>query len=149
MSTPNLGWPATARCILVAALCAALATACGTVPASGHAFAAGTRDRAAGSRPAAVSLVITVTGQPGAPRRWTLRCDPAGGTHPEAPQACRALLHAKNPFAPLPRGMMCPATATGRTATVKGTWFGHPVNATFTQTGCGLPRWAKIGQIFN
>jgi len=44
---------------------------------------------------------------------------------------------------------MCPATATGRTATVKGTWFGHPVDATFTQTGCGLPRWAKIGQIFN
>jgi hypothetical protein len=45
---------------------------------------------------------------------------------------------------------MCPVNAVGaRTATVKGTWFGHPVDATFIQSGCGLPRWTKISQIFN
>jgi hypothetical protein len=97
-----------------------------------------------------VSLVIKVTGPGAPPRRWTLRCDPVGGTHPDAAKACRILLHAKNPFAPMPRGPMCPVNAIGaRTATVTGTWFGHPVDATFIQSGCGLPRWTKISQIFS
>ena len=141
-----------ARYLLIAAVCAATATACGTLHASGPASAAGGAGQpAAGTRPAAVSLVIKVTGPPGAPpRRWTLRCDPVGGTHPDAAKACRVLLHAKNPFAPPPRGIMCPMIAIGaRTATVKGTWFGRPVDAIFIQNGCGMPRWAKIRQIFN
>jgi hypothetical protein len=97
-----------------------------------------------------VSLVIKVTGAPGVPpRRWTLRCDPVGGTHPDAAKACRVLLHAKNPFAPLPRGATCPVNGIARTATIKGTWFGHPVDAIFIQNGCGSPRWANIRQIFN
>ena len=50
----------------------------------------------------------------------------------------------------MPRGPMCPANAIGaRTANVKGTWFGHPVDATFIQSGCGMPRWTKLSQIFN
>jgi hypothetical protein len=146
-----LGVPAGARSILIAAVCAAAATACGTLHAPGPASAAGAAGQpAAGTRPAAVSLVIKVTGPPGAPpQRWTLRCDPVGGTHPEAAKACRVLLHAKNPFAPPPRGAMCPISAGARTATVKGTWFGHPVDAIFIQNGCGLPHWANIRQIFN
>jgi len=73
-----------------------------------------------------------------------------GGTHPDAAKGCGVLLHAKNPFAPLPREIMCPVIATGaRTATVKGTGFGRPVDAVFIQNGCGLPRWAKIGQVFS
>jgi hypothetical protein len=45
---------------------------------------------------------------------------------------------------------MCPAIAIGaRAATVTGTWFGHPVDATFIQSGCGLPRWTKISKIFS
>jgi hypothetical protein len=152
MRLPLLQVPAGARYILIAAVCAATATACGTLQASRPGSAAGAASQpAAGTRPAAVSLVIKVTGPPGAlPRRWTLRCDPVGGTHPRAAQACRVLLHAKNPFAPLPRGTMCPMIATGApTATVKGTWFGRPVDAVFIQNGCGLPRWAKIGQVFS
>ena len=97
--------PAGGRYFLIAAVCAAAATACGTLHASSPASPAGAGQPAA-ARPAAVSLVIKVTG-PGAPtRHWTLRCDPVGGTHPDAPKACRVLLHAKNPFAPLLRGPM-------------------------------------------
>jgi len=138
-----------ARYLLMAAVCAAAATACGSLHASSPASPAGAGQFAA-VRPAAVSLVIKVTGPGAPPRRWTLRCDPVGGTHPDAAKACRVLLHAKNPFAPSPRGPMCPVNAIGaRTAIVTGTWFGHPVDATFIQSGCGLPRWTKISQIFN
>jgi len=141
--------PAGARYFLIAAVCAAAATACGSLHASSPASPAAAGQTAA-VRPAAVSLVIKVTGPGAPPRRWTLRCDPVGGTHPDAAKACRILLHAKNPFAPIPRGPMCPVNAIGtRTATVKGTWFGYPVDATFIQSGCGLPRWTKISQIFN
>lgn len=141
--------PAGARNFLIAAVCAAMATACGTLHASSPASPAAAGQSAA-VRPAAVSLVIKVTGPGGPPRRWTLRCDPVGGTHPDAATACWVLLHAKNPFAPMPRGPMCPANAIGaRAASVTGTWFGHPVDATFIQSGCGLLRWTKISQIFS
>jgi hypothetical protein len=151
MRLHTLRMPAGARAIVIAAVCAAAAIACGTLHASSPASPAGPAGQtAAGRRPAAVSLVIRVTGQPGAPpRRWTLRCDPVGGTHPDAAKACRVLLHAKYPFAPPPRGAMCPMNAGERTATVKGTWFGRPVDAIFIQHGCGFPGWAKIRQIFN
>ena len=140
--------PAGARYFLIAAVCAAVGTACGTMHASSLASPAGAGQPTAGTGPAAVSLVIKVTGPGDPPRHWTLRCDPVGGTHPDAAKACRVLLHAKNPFAPMSRGPMCPVNAIGaRTATVKGTWFGHPVDATFIQSGCGLPRWTKLAAI--
>jgi hypothetical protein len=44
--------------------------------------------------------------------------------------------------------MMCPAAADSRIATISGTWFGHPVNATYTQNGCDLLRWHRIWQVF-
>jgi hypothetical protein len=150
MRLHTLRVPAGGRHFLIAAVCAAAATACGTLHASSAASPAGGGQPAPGTRPASVSLVIKVTGPPGVPpRRWTLRCDPVGGTHPDAAKACRVLLHAKNPFAPLPRGATCPVNAIARTATVKGRWFGRPVDAIFIQSGCGLPRWNKLWQIFN
>ncbi|SRR5216683_4195179 len=132
-----------ARSILIAAACAAVLSGCGSTHATG-----GT---AAAARPAKVSLVIRVAARPGAKmQHWTLRCDPAGGTHPDPQAACRVLLHAKSPFAPLPRNEMCPMIVAGtKTATIQGTWFGKHVSSSFNQRGCGNMRWAKIGQIFN
>lgn len=141
--------PGGARNLLIAAICAVTLAACGSAaaPGSGHSAAAG----GATAKPAKVSLDITVTGLPhGQSHHWTLRCEPAGGTHPDPAAACKVLLRAKNPFAPLPKGIMCPMIAAGtKTATVKGRWFGKPVHITMMQSGCYLPRWAKIGQIFN
>jgi hypothetical protein len=144
MTTNMLRIGTGARSILIAAVAAATVTACGSTHA--------TSGNAAGSAPAAkVSLVIQVAGTPGAaPKRWTLRCDPAGGTHPHPQAACDVLLHAKRPFAPLPDHVMCPMIVAGtKTATVKGTWFGKHIDSSFNQRGCGNMRWAKIGQIFN
>ena len=137
-----------ARYILVALLCAAAASACGSVRASGQPPAGAAGHTSAGADSAAVRLVIEVTSPGAKPQRWTLRCDPVGGTHPHARAACNVLEHAKNPFAPVRPQMMCPATPASRTATITGTWFGHPVNATYTQTGCGLMRWRQVWQVF-
>ena len=138
------------RSFLIAAACATAVTACGSVNATGGPGAAGGTGPA-GGKPSKVSLVIQVAGQPGAaPKHWTLRCDPAGGTHPDPQAACGVLMHAKRPFAPLPDHVMCPMIVAGtRTATIKGTWFGKHVNSSFNQRGCGNLRWGKIGQVFN
>lgn len=128
-----------ARYFLIAAICAAAATACGTSTAPSS------------SAPPKVSLDIKVSGAPGtAPTHWTLRCDPVGGTHPDPAKACAILLKARAPFAPVPKGIECPMIAVGsKTATVTGTYFGKHVDTTFIQGGCGLARWAQVGQIFN
>jgi Subtilisin inhibitor-like len=139
-----------ALAIAVAAV-AALA-ACG----SGHTVSGGQGTPAATSsagpaRPA-VSLVITLTARPGAkPVTWTLQCDPSGGTHPDAAAACRALAAAKNPFAPVPKGMMCPMIVGGpATAKIAGTWHDVNINAVFSQAnGCQASRWRKIGPVFD
>jgi hypothetical protein len=135
--TPRVLWARPrARYLLIAAVCAAAATACGTA-----ASATGT------AQSAKVSLDIKVTSISGGAEHWTLRCDPAGGTHPDPAAACRVLLRVKNPFAPVP--LRCPMIlAAARVARVTGTYFGQHVDTTFTQGGCQGARWAKIGQIF-
>jgi hypothetical protein len=149
MSTGILPAQSAARYLLIALLCAAAATACGSPRASSQATAGAAGHTSAGADSAAVRLVIEVTSHPGAkPERWTLRCDPVGGTHPHARAACRILGHMKNPFAPTRPNMMCPAAADSPSATIRGTWFGHPVDATYTQNGCGLLRWRQIWQVF-
>jgi Subtilisin inhibitor-like len=133
-----------ARYLVIAAICAAAATACGSKPAPAG----------AGSAPAPapkVSLDITVSTTPNAPsKHWTLQCEPAGGTHPNPAAACAVLLKVKNPFAPLPKGIMCPMIRVGtKTAIVKGTYFGKHIDTKLSPGGCQLAQWEKIGQIFN
>jgi Subtilisin inhibitor-like len=135
--------------LLVALLCVSAATACGSVPASGQANVDAAGHASVGAASAAARLVIEVTRHPGAkPQRWTLTCDPAGGTHPHARAACRVLERAKNPFAPADPSMMCPPPPASPTATIRGTWFGHLVDATYTQNGCGLSRWRRMSPVF-
>ena len=101
--------------------------------------------------PAKVLLNVVVTPSPGAkPEHWTLRCEPTGGSHPDAEAACRQLLKAKNPFGPIPRGIMCPMIAAGPAqASVTGTYFGRHVTGTFSQgSGCSAMRWAQLGEVF-
>jgi hypothetical protein len=128
---------------LIAGGCAIAATACGTTPAPSAASAP--------SSPPKVSLDITVSSAPGAlPKHWTLRCDPAGGTHPDPAAACAVLLKTSNPFASVPKNIMCPMIRVGtKTAKVEGTYFGKRVDKTFTPGGCTAAEWAKLGQIFN
>jgi hypothetical protein len=128
----------------VAAICVGAAAACGTAASGGG---------GAASSPPKVSLNITVTGVPGrASQHWTLTCDPTGGTHPNAAAACAELLRYKEPFAPLlqPKDLACPMIlASSKVATIKGTYFGQPVNTTLHDGACDLSRWAQLGQVVN
>jgi Subtilisin inhibitor-like len=140
-----------ARYLLIAAMCAITATACGTVRAgSGSAAGSGSGASHSASAPK-VSLDITVVKKHGAkPQHWTLQCDPPGGTHPDPAGACKVLLAAKSPFAPLRKHIECPMIRVGSSvATIKGVWFGKKVDAVMTDGGCSLARWTRIGQVFN
>lgn len=129
-----------ARYLLIAAISAAAATACGSTAAPASSSASSAK----------VSLDIKVTGGSGGAHHWTLRCDPTGGSHPRAAAACAVLLKAKDPFAPVPRGIGCPMIlADTPVVKVTGIYFGHHINTTFTRGGCGEARWTKIGQIFH
>jgi hypothetical protein len=133
--------------LLPATLCVITAAACGSATSTSSA----PKSSASASAPAArVSLTVVVKASPGAsPERWTLRCDPTGGTHPDAKAACRQLLAAKNPFAPIPRGIMCPMIAAGpQRATISGIFFGQHVTSNFSRAGCEAARWSELGDVF-
>jgi hypothetical protein len=124
--------------------------ACGSVaaPASSGSGAGGSSSSPAAAK---ASLSMSVQDGPGTTvKHWTLRCDPAGGTHPHAAAACSALLALKNPFAKPAAGRMCPMIlASARRATFTGTWFGTKVDQTIVDGGCDLGRWSKLGQVMN
>ena len=107
----------------------------------------GTPDTAAGGG----ELTVTVDlGDGSAPATWTLTCAPPGGSHPAPEQACAALASAKDPFAPVPRDMMCTEIYGGpQTATIKGTWGGQMVIARYQRNnGCEIARWDRLEAVF-
>jgi Subtilisin inhibitor-like len=138
-----------------AAIAGLALTACGSVAApSGSGGSGAGGSGAAASSPAAApkaSLTITVLNGPDKKiSHWTLQCDPAGGTHPDAAQACAALLAVKNPFAPIRTGQECPMIlASSRRVTFVGTWYGTKVDRTIIDGGCDLANWSRLGQVVN
>jgi len=154
MTSPSRRRQLAAGYLLPAILSLVAVAACGSAASTSSGSAASTGATPSHAAPAAkVSLTVVVTTSPGAkPKRWTLTCDPVGGTHPHAKAACRQLLAAKDPFAPIPRGIMCPMIPAGprqATAKVSGTFFGEQVDGTFSQQSpCAASRWAELGVVF-
>jgi hypothetical protein len=121
-----------ARPIFVVLSAASLAVA-GAAPASADSFSYD----AAGA-----SFEMTMTpGQffdPG-PGEATLTCDPVGGTHPAARDACKVLTEVGGDFEALPLEIAyCPQVYDPVTVTVKGHWYGAPVEfqETYTNAAC-------------
>ncbi len=145
-------WATASACLLLAALCLLLTAACGSSAAPGtSASSSPGATHSAQASAAKVSLSVTFTGQPGTPaKHWTLRCDPAGGTHPDPAAACGELLKIKDLFASPPMHVNCPMIlATGHEVIINGTWFGKKVHRTFTEGGCDLTHWTELNQIFH
>lgn len=104
-----------------------------------------------GTHPA-TDLTVSVTAKPGAkPHTWTLKCAPPGGDHPDAAKACASLAKAKHPFRPTPKKQMCTQIYGGpQQATIKGTWHGEKVSATYSRkNGCEIHRWNAIKPVLN
>ena len=147
-----------------AALVAAVAalTACGGGQAGGGDVASATSSSglpssgppSSGTTPAAAEETLTVTLDDGAGGRttWTLTCaadGTPGGDHPDAVNACAALVAAAAPFAPVPKDRACTMVYGGpQTATVQGRWRGEDVLTTFKRTdGCEIARWDRVAPL--
>jgi hypothetical protein len=126
---------------LVAALAAGLA-------GCGDDRAVVTATPAASSGAPQTSLTIAVDAGDGEPPvESTLACEPAGGTHPDPEAACAALAELDaEAFMPVAADQMCTQIYGGpETATVRGTWRGAPVDASFSrQDGCEIARWDAV-----
>ncbi|MEV8311446.1 SSI family serine proteinase inhibitor [Streptomyces flavidovirens] len=97
-----------------------------------------------------LTVTTAETGNRAANGTYELKCDPVGGTHPEAQAACDRLdeLARKNgdPFAPVAQDRMCTHQHGGpATARITGTWNGRTVDAKFNQgNGCEISRWREM-----
>lgn len=136
------------RCALIAA-CGVLAAACGSTAAPGSSASSGSHS-ASTTAAAKASLDIVLSAPGGAVQHWTLRCDPPGGTHPDAEAVCQKLIADKSLWAPVKVKVMCPMImASAQSFVITGTWFGKSVHETILDGGCGLYKWVSLHQIFN
>ncbi len=130
--------------------CGVLAAACGSTAAPGSASPSGSTHSPATTTAAAKASLTIVTTAPGRVHRWTLRCDPAGGTEPDPAAACSQLIAHKTILQPSNVRVMCPMImANAASYLVYGTWFGRPVHESIVDGGCDLSRWSQLHQIFN
>lgn len=92
------------------------------------------------------AITVVVDDGTGATTRWTLTCDPVGGDHPQATQACAALEARASALRPVPKDRMCAQVYGGpEKATITGTWRGEPVLATLNRTNaCETARWDAL-----
>lgn len=95
-------------------------------------------------------LVLKTSTGTGAPHSVTLRCDPAGGTHPKASQACADLARSHGEISATrdSRSRACFMIYSPVTVSAEGTWHGQNVNfgSKFPNT-CALR--SKTGSIFD
>ena len=109
-----------------------LVAACGS---GGEAVSAGGTD-----------LVVDVT-DGATTSRFTLTCDPPGGSHADPAAACASL--DDQSFAPLPSGSICTQVYGGpQTATLRGTYRGQPVSLDLARSdGCLIAQWDRLGAL--
>jgi hypothetical protein len=126
-----------------------LAAALALAPAALVLAACGADEDGAPREPSpATSLSVSFWPQgEGEPTEWTLACGPAGGTHPDAAEAC-ALLDglAADAFAPVPPDSICTQVYGGpQRARVRGEWRGEAVDAELSrENGCEIARWDRL-----
>ncbi|MBK5216032.1 MAG: hypothetical protein JJE02_00490 [Propionibacteriales bacterium] len=101
---------------------------------------------------AVTSLTITYKADGNvAEKSYELSCEPTGGDHPGAAEACGALEGIDlDVFQPVPAGNACTMIYGGpETATVVGTVNGDKVNAKFSrENGCEIARWDAVTALF-
>jgi len=142
--------------VLLVLFAALLLGACGSQAGSPVDAGEGTRapkdageETSMAEQPTELRVSVRTEGRPTV-RMYTLRCDPAGGDHPDPGGACAALDRAARAFAPVPKGQLCTQVYGGpQTATIEGTWRGKLVSATFDRTdGCEIARWDSLAAVF-
>jgi Subtilisin inhibitor-like len=120
---------------------AALLSACGTEGGS-DAGSGNSPDREPGTE-LRIEFQATADGEAVSA---TLACNPLGGEHPRAEEACTVLEENSDSLSPVSRDVACTQIYGGpETATVTGTFRGSPVHARFNRTnGCEIARWESL-----
>ena len=93
------------------------------------------------------SLTITYQATPESKvQKWSLKCQPTAGTMKNAKGACKLLLAISNPFKKADPAEMCAEIfESAEVATVKGTWNGKKVSASFAKNNsCEISRWKTL-----
>ena len=82
----------------------------------------------------------------GSPRTAVLTCDPPGGSHEQAEEACAALIEQEDALAPVPGNVACTQIFGGpQEAQVAGVVRGREVHARFSRNnGCEIDRWDRL-----
>lgn len=112
--------------------------------------AAATADVSGGAGARPVSLTVTYWADEQAPKaleRWTLRCNPLGGTLSARRAACRRLAGmTAAAFAPVPEDAICTLVYGGpQKAVVKGMLGERRIWASFRRrNGCEIDRWQRF-----
>jgi len=119
----------------VAAATPAVATEL-TEPTASAASAASAGVRAGEGGTLGLMITPLPGGSPSSPRVATLTCDPVGGTHPRAAEACAQLAAANGdikaiPYVPRP----CPPIWEPVTVTARGVWRGQVIDYTVREGG--------------
>jgi hypothetical protein len=110
-------------------------------------------DGSAGGEQTAPATEVTVTfwseGRDGPSQEAELTCDPDGGTHPRAAQACKALRANADALPPLPPDSICTQIYGGpEEAEIAGTLDAEEIHATFSrQNGCEIDRWDRLATV--
>jgi Subtilisin inhibitor-like len=110
----------------------------------------GATDAAAAPAAKPISLTITFWADEQTPlrfERWTLRCNPRGGSLPTRKVACRRLADTTpSAFAPVPTDVVCTQVYGGpQKAVVKGTFGIRRIWASFRRrNGCEIDRWKRF-----
>jgi hypothetical protein len=81
-----------------------------------------------------------------APEKWTLRCNPAGGTVPRPAAVCRQLYALTNPFAPRRKNLVCTDQYGGpQQAVIAGTYKGSRIWVLIgMRNGCDISRAKRL-----
>ena len=100
----------------------------------------------ASSASTASQLTITVDDGTGQTTRWTLTCDPAGGTHPDPEGACAAVDGHRGALDPVPAGRACAQVYSGpERAQITGSWRGERISASLSRNdACQTARWNAL-----
>ncbi|MBA2416236.1 MAG: serine protease inhibitor [Geodermatophilaceae bacterium] len=101
--------------------------------------------------PLPAELTVAVDDGGGTITTYTLRCEPAGGDHPDPAAACDGLAAAAaaGVFGPPDPDQACTEIYGGpETATVTGTLDGAQVTSAFSRTnGCEIARWDALAAV--
>lgn len=101
-------------------------------------------------RPTDLRIIVWPSGRSGDQHEATLRCSPAGGTLPNAADACSRLDELERPFHRPTGELVCTEIYGGpAVGEIRGTFKGSQVNATFARTdGCEIALWDRHQFLF-